>query len=400
MIENVVSFVPKIDLDTNARGTPFATIENFSRLIKAYGIKIWYDEIAKEVRANIPNKNYLPDNYINCVIAELISLMNEWRIPSGNVKQFLFSIADQSHRNPVREFIESAPWDGTSRLESFYSTIQSANEPLKEVLLKRWMISAVAAAYEPYGISAGGILVFQGPQYIGKTNWFKNLVPQQFRNLIKDGMSLDTHNKDSVMYCLSHWLVELGEIASTFRSDLDALKAFITCDKDVLRQPYAASSSTFPRRTVFFGSVNEERFLKDQTGNRRFWTIPCLSITHTHDLNMQQIWAEFKVLYDTGEKWHLDKDEFDLLNVTNEEHEITDPMKEKILDYYDWNMPLARWISSTTILEEIGYKNITHSEATRCGSIILKLNGNQKKRSNNKRLLAVPGSTSFASDFL
>lgn len=391
-MENVVTFVPKIDLETTSRGSTYATLENFEKLTKAYGIKIWYDEIAKEIKAIIPGKNYLIDNYLNCIIADLISLMNGHRMPSGNVKQFLFAISDESHRNPVKEYIEAIPWDGTTRLQAFYDTIQSTNDGLKELLLKRWMVSAVAAAYEPYGISAGGILVFQGEQYIGKTNWFKNLLPRSQHSLLKDGMSLDTHNKDSVMYCLSHWLVELGEIASTFRSDLDALKAFITCDKDILRQPYAASSSTFPRRTVFFGSVNEEKFLKDQTGNRRFWTIPCVSINHTHGLDMQQVWAEFKVLYDDGEGWHLDKEEFESLNSMNEEHEITDPMKEKICKYYNWSLPLTRWASATTILEEIGYKTISASEATRCGTIILKMNGKQKRRTADERLLAIPTS--------
>lgn len=385
------TFVPRIDLDQSARGIPYATLENFKKLIQGHGIRIWYNVIAKEMNAIIPNKDYLIDNYINCVIAELISLMNSYKMPSGQVRQFLFSIADENSINPVKEYIELQPWDGVSRLPQFYATVASSNEALKERLLYRWMLSAVAAAYEPNGTSSGGILVFQGAQYIGKTNWFKHLLPPDQHSLLKDGMSLDTHNKDSVMYCLSHWLVELGELASTFRNDLDALKAFITCDRDILRLPYAASSSTFPRRTVFFGSVNESKFLKDQTGNRRFWTVPCISINHTHGLYMQQIWAEFKVLYDNGDSWHLDKEEFELLNEANEEHELTDPMKERIIKFYDWSLPITKWKSATEILEEIGYKANAHSDATRCGNIILKLNGNQKKRTSLERLLGVPG---------
>lgn len=385
------NFVPRIDLETSARGIPYATLENFRKLLQGHGIRIWYNVIAKEMNALVPNKDYLIDNYINCVISELISLMNSYRMPSGHVRQFLFSIADENNINPVKEYIELQPWDGVTRLPQFYATVVSSNEALKERLLYRWMLSAVAAAYEPNGTSAGGILVFQGAQYIGKTNWFKHLLPPDHHTLLKDGMSLDTHNKDSVMYCLSHWLVELGELASTFRNDLDALKAFITCDRDILRLPYAASSSTFPRRTVFFGSVNETKFLKDQTGNRRFWTIPCLSINHTHGLYMQQIWAEFKCLYDAGEKWHLDQQEFELLNEANEEHELTDPMKERIVKFYDWTLPITRWKSATEILEEIGYKTNAHGDATRCGNIILKLNSGLKKRTTLERLLGVPG---------
>src|SRR5690606_39387898 len=153
---------------------------------------------------------------------------------------------------------------------------------------------------------AEGVLVFQGPQNLGKTSWLKSLAPRELR-LIKDGMMLRPDDKDSVKQVCSFWLVELGELDSTFRrADIAQLKAFITQDTDVLRRPYARRESTYARRTVFFGSVNPREFLHDETGNRRYWTIECESINSRHGLDMQQVWAEVLELWRAGEP-HRDR---------------------------------------------------------------------------------------------
>src|SRR5690606_1586799 len=136
-------------------------------------------------------------------------------------------------------------WDGHSRLEQFYDTITAANqdqpgvEHLKQTLMRRWMIACVAAAYMPDGISSPGVLTLQGDQYLGKTKWFKSLVPESL-DLVVDGKILRPDDKDSVKQCVSYWLVELGELDSTFRkSDVAQLKAFLTKRSDTLRMAYA-----------------------------------------------------------------------------------------------------------------------------------------------------------------
>ena len=169
---------------------------------------------------------------------------------------------------------------------------------------------------------------------MGKTKWFKDLVPAELE-VIKEGMILDPKDKDSVYQCVTNWLVELGEMDATFRrADIAQLKAFLTKDTDILRLAYGRKTSEFARRTVFFASVNPEDYLNDPTGNRRFWTIECTSIQHSHGLPMQQIWAEFYELWKKGESHYLTTEEMMKLNKHNMEFQTTDPFEEMYLERY------------------------------------------------------------------
>ena len=135
--------------------------------------------------------------------------------------------------------------------------------------------------FNPDGISAHGVLVLQGDQYLGKTKWMKSLAPKEL-GVIKDGITLNPSDKDSVMQCVRNWIVELGELDATFRkSDIASLKSFITSDRDVLRRPYARLESEFARRTVFLHRLTQSNFTTQ--GNRRFWTIECEYIDYNHD---------------------------------------------------------------------------------------------------------------------
>lgn len=377
---------------------PLQTIPNIKKLLNAYRIPVRFNVLRKDLDIEFPGVKTTETNKLNRIFAEIMSLLQHHGMTTDNLSQFLLAIGDEFQYNPVADWIESHTWDGVSRLKALYDTIEAQNNVLKEILIKRWMIGAIAAIYNPEGISASLVLVLQGEQYLGKTNWFKNLVSGPAKKYAKDGMIIDIKDKDSVYICLQHWIVELGEIQSTFKkADLDALKAFITSDLDIIRLPYAKAYSRFPRQTVFFGSVNEENYLADKTGNRRFATIACKSINHTHGLDMQQIWAEIKVLYDNNEPWYLDREEVGMLNDYNIDHEVNDPIEEMISSYYDWEnyqvgAACNSWKSATQILKEIDYRQLDKGTTTRAGAFILKLNNGQKKRNCNNRMLAVPPS--------
>jgi putative DNA primase/helicase len=157
-----------------------------------------------------------------------------------------------------------------------------------------------------------------------------------------------------VYQCVTNWLVELGEVDATFRkADIAHLKAFLTKDTDVLRLAYARKTSEFARRTVFFASVNQEDYLNDPTGNRRFWTIECQSIKHSHGLPMQQIWAEFYELWKRGESYFLTQDELLKLNARNEDFTAKDPFEQMILQKYELDES-GDFVSGLDILRSFG----------------------------------------------
>ncbi|XIX53138.1 VapE domain-containing protein [Escherichia coli] len=294
-------------------------------------------------------------------MSEILSLAALNRLPMSNIEGHIKTIAVRNTYNPVRDFINQREWDGRSRFADLLNTISTPDDysrDLLAMLVRRWLLSAVAAAYLEAGFWSKGVLVFQGEQSLGKTAWFKALLPPDNRNLVKVGATIDPGNKDSVVSAISHWLVELGELDATFRkADIAKLKAFISQDRDDLRRPYDRLESKYQRRTVFFASVNPKHFLADDTGNVRWWTIPVTAVNYEHGIDTQQLWAEVLSWFEAGERWWLDRDEEAMLEVVNEQHGQTDPIEEMILARFDWNSDrLAAYIemTATDVLLSIG----------------------------------------------
>lgn len=383
---------------TTDKGKPIRHIDNLAEICRRIGVTIRYNMIAKEEEILIPGQSFSIDNMGNATLAWLRSECSLFNFPVDSIDGMVTYLADCNQYNPVAEWIGSKPWDGVSRVQAFYNTVAGEYDHVerkrlfKETLLKRWMVSAVAAAFSPNGISAAGVLTFQGAQYLGKTKWFKQLVPAEL-GVLKDGMILRPDDKDSVKQCVSFWLVELGELDATFRkADIAALKSFLTNDSDVLRRAYARKESKFARRTVFFASVNPKEFLHDPTGNRRYWTIEAKHLDHSHDIDMQQVWAEFYQNWRDGESYYLTNDEVNELNEHNESFTAVDPIEDRILTRLSWDSePIDwRWATATDILMDIGFDRPTRSDATSCAAFIRKHNGNQGRRSHGKSLLYAP----------
>lgn len=391
--------------DVNGKGKPLATIENVHEACRRLGVVVRYNVISKEIEILIPGEGFSIDNQANASLAWLTSACSRFGIPTGPLGEYLCYLADRNIFNPVANWITSRPWDGAPRLQALMDTIVADGEgdapaakALKEAMIRRWMISAVAGAFQPNGVSAHGVLVLQGDQYLGKTKWFKSLVPAEL-GIIQDGLMLRPDDRDSVKQAVSYWLVELGELDATFRkSDIAQLKAFITRDKDTLRRAYAKLESHYARRTVFFASVNPRNFLHDPTGNRRYWTISCKSINCDHGLDMQQVWAEvYESLYLAGEGWFLPPGEMSALNDHNRDHEVLDPIRERLLTRLDWEAPQAlwRWMTATDVMLEIGFDRPNRADVTQCGQILQELNGGQRKKSNGRPLTKVPPSSPY-----
>ena len=183
----------------------------------------------------IPNMTFITDMKEEASLIEIEDRCINMGIPHTKVRDYLKILA--RGYNPVVEWIDSKPWDGTSRLQTFLDSIVSTNEELKDMLMKKWLISCVAAAYEKNGVELEGILVLQGAQGLGKTLWFKRLCDYD-KGWLLEGATLNPSDKDSVKRAVSRWIVELGEIESTFKkSDIDQLKAFVTARTDELRLP-------------------------------------------------------------------------------------------------------------------------------------------------------------------
>lgn len=385
------------------KGKPVQHADNLREVIRRIGATVRYNVIRKEDEILCPGQAFSVDNEANASLAWLRSECSLFDLNTGPLKEFVTLLADQNLYNPVAEWILSKPWDKTSRLQDWYNTITGRDDHdetkrlLKQTLMRKWGLSAVAAGMSPNGISAPGVLTIQGGQYMGKTKWFKSLVPDEL-NLVKDGMILRPDDKDSVKQACSFWMVELGELDATFRkADVAALKAFLTNSSDVLRRPYAAKDSQFARRTVFFASVNPSKFLNDPTGNRRYWTIEATAIDHTHGIDMQQVWAELHVMLKAGAGYYLTQEEVEALNDHNDEFTTLDPIEERLQTGLRWDDPQSTWswVTATDALVSVGIDRPNKQDVTTANSVLRKMNGDQHKRTKNSRLVLVPPRATF-----
>lgn len=364
-----------------------ATIPNVQHLLKSYGILVRYNNIKKKLQITLPGPAGTVDNADNIAMTQIISLAILNSIPHGQVPSFVDFLADRSAYNPVAEWIQSKAWDGVDRLPEIYDTLvvrEGFPGHLKNTLLRKWLLSAVAAALKPSGFRGRGVLTFQGPQGIGKTSWVASLVPDPVLRdmVIKLDHHLDPNNKDSILGAISHWIVEIGELDSSFKKDVARLKGVLTSDSDKVRRPYARTESEYPRRTVFFATVNDNNFLVDSTGNTRWWTIPLASIKYQHGIDMQQIYAQLAVQYEEGEQWWLNSQEESLLELHNREHRSVSVIREMLIEVLDLDREVNsndKAMRAIDVLKEIGVDKPSNPQCKECAGILRELIGDPKR---------------------
>jgi putative DNA primase/helicase len=373
------------------------TVDNTKHLLNSYGITTNYDVIKKKLRINIPGYQGTPDNAEAVAMTYIVSLAALNGLPIGQIYDYVAAIGDRTPSNPAMEWITSKPWDGKERLQAFSNTLTEEAEfpkALKEILLKRWIISAVAAAMKPLGFKTRGVLTLQGPQSIGKTSWIAQLVGSSYLRelLIKLDHHLDAANKDSILTAVSHWIVEIGELDSSFKKDIARLKGFLTNDKDKLRRPYGRADSEYQRRTVFCATVNEHGFLVDPTGNSRWWTIPVTRVDYDHKIDMQQLFAQMAVEYQKGEQWWLTPQEEQWLDEANKAHRTISVIQEQILGLMDLKRKddkSNRAMTPTELLIQLGIKNPSNAQAKECAAVLREHLG-ESKRVGGRNVWRIP----------
>jgi len=377
----------------NDKLLPLSTIPNLRHLLANYGVTARYDVIRKKLVIRYPGQSGTADNQNQVAMNVVLSLCALNRMPKTEVPAFMLNIGDEDPANPVMDFVTSRPWDGRSRFGDLLATVKTRDgfdRELFALLLRRWLISAVAAAAKPSGFWSKGVLVFQGDQSLGKTTWFRHLLPDEMRDFMWVDATIDPANKDTIIRAASHWLVELGELDGTLRkADIARLKGFISQDVDTFRRPYSREDERFQRRTVFFASVNPAQFLADDTGNVRWWTVPVVGLNCDHDIDQQQLWAEVFEWFKAGERWWLEGAEEARLEARNADHQQSDPVEELLLSRRDFSLPATCRMTATELMTALGYEKITRKQLTEASAIFKKHLGEPKK-TNKRRVFDVP----------
>ena len=276
-------------------GTGILTIENLANYLNMKKYRIWYNIIKHSVEYSGfhgYSEEHLPETAPTIIYNELQTEFEKCSI--DKIATMLLVIASGHKVNPILDMIKSAKWDGKDRIEEIYNIFGIGKEDkLSREIIKKWLMQAVCGLFNngKHPFSLDLILVFKGKQGIGKTRFFEHLamLPQYFG----EGVCIDPRNKDSIIQATSNWICELGEIGSTLKKDMDSVKAMLTKANDEYRLPYGRTTLKFPRMTSFVGTVNDDKFLIDQTGNRRFATVP---ISDDNEVYTKPMKAEDEVI--------------------------------------------------------------------------------------------------------
>ena len=242
-------------------------------------------------------------------------------------QQAMETIGAQTRIHPVRDWMDSLVWDTKPRLSTWlidYFGVEDS--PYVQAVARAWLISAIARIYQP-GCKADGVLVLMGEQGAKKSQGLKVIGGDWFRDSI-----FDLSNKDAFIQLRGVWIYELSELSSLARADVEKVKAFMSSQVDSYRPPFGRANVEVPRQLVFAASTNAPEFLKDQTGNRRFWPVDVADNIDIPELTTarEQLLAEAVAAYKAGEKWWLSKREEAEAKEEQDNHLAADPWEAKI----------------------------------------------------------------------
>ena len=273
-----------------------------------------------------------------------VYLSNRYGVYSPTkTKDAVLAVAAEKAYHPIKEYLEALPdWDGIPRVETlFIDYFGATDSTYTRAVSRKSMVAAVARIYHP-GTKFDSVPILNGPQGIGKSTLFAKLAGEWF----SDSLTLtDMRDKAGPEKLQGYWILELGELAGMRKADVETVKSFISRVDDKYRASYGVSVESHPRQCVIVGSTNAETgFLRDITGNRRFWPIRVSgsSLKKAWQITkdeVAQIWAETLVFYRKGEKLYLEGE--DAMQAVEEQADAmeTDEREGLVREYLDTLLP-------------------------------------------------------------
>ena len=244
----------------------------------------------------------------------IVLLDNRYTVFSDrNVDACFRKVAESRRFHPIRDYLDSLPeWDGKKRIETLLvNCLQADDTPYVRAVTRKFFAAAVARIYAP-GIKFDCMPVLDGAQGIGKSSIFRMLTgPEYYSETLP---LTDMNDKTGAEKIQGVWIAEVGELAGMKKADIEKVKAFLSTSDDMYRPSYGRTVESHPRQSVIVATVNGERgYLRDVTGNRRFWVVKCRQQEAVRRFDFtpeerDQIWAEAVFLWKHGEKLYLESE--------------------------------------------------------------------------------------------
>ena len=255
-------------------------------------------------------------------------------------------VADDRAYHPIREFIESLPeWDKVPRVDTLLMDYLGAGDTAYvRAVTRKTLCAAISRVLRP-GCKFDSMLVLNGPQGVGKSTLIAKLAGEWFSDSLNLG---DTKDKTAAEKLQGYWILEIGELAGLKKAEVETLRSFLSRQNDIYRAAFGKRATPHLRQCVFFGTTNAESgYLRDTTGNRRFWPVktPGSGKKQSWDLaheEILQIWAEALVYVRQGEKLYLSPEMDALAKDEQREAMESDEREGLVREYLDTLLP-ERW---------------------------------------------------------
>ncbi len=311
--------------------------------------------------------------------------------PTAMIMEAIQKIAATNRFHPIRDFLNTLEWDGVPRLDNWLGTYMGAVGPKDylQAVGRKTLVAMIARVTDP-GVKYDTILTLEGPQGCGKSTAVRILADPWF----SDAM-INVGDKDAVLAIRSAWVIELGELSAMRKAEIDLLKQFISQSVDRIRVPYGRLTESFPRQSVFIGTTNSSEYLKDTTGNRRFWPVKVTQCNFKRlSEDRTQLLAEAKFAYEMGEALHLD-DRLEKLAAREQDARVfIDEWVSKLQDFLE-SSPENFDVTEFTISDLFGewgpFRNArdTTAEQMRAGAALRLLNYTKIRTQdkNNRRIV-------------
>jgi hypothetical protein len=348
-----------------------STYENFEIMCKHYKIEVAYDKIGKDKINSLDQDN----NSFLTTIKSLIILNN---MDKSVACDYVSKLAATNLKNVFKAAIDNVIWDGVSRIEAFYNTIDVNKDFLKtrNLYLLKWCQQMLyQSLFEGNKKIARNILVLKGKQSIGKSTWVKSLLPPSLQKYIGQGMTLNTNDTMSKYAVLKNLIVELAELEQSFKkTDINQFKSFFGVTEDSLNMKYVAEPMTFERTTSFIGTINDDNFLKDRSGSTRFLVLPVNKLNGFHKVDMLQVYKEILETTDYC-NFELSEEEQRTQQMINEEFEQPNLLEEIFLDNFVLKFEEGgEYMNCSQMLQQLnlGVRDFTYSRKADIRHIIEK----------------------------
>lgn len=254
--------------------------------------------------------------------------------------------------HPIRDYLSGVKWDGVERARSVLTNCFGVedNEYSRRVAEIFW-VSCVKRIFVP-GCKSDYMMILEGDQGLLKSTFFNILAGEYF----SDGLGGNIDTKDACQHLSGKWIIEFAELTSVKRSEAEAMKQFISRQVEKYRPPYGRKEIVQPRQCVFVGTTNEEGYLKDSTGNRRYLPVACVKRLDVDWLksNRDQLWAEAVTMFRSGiTNWPDPEFEKKYMKPEQDARAMEDPWMD-ILDAYVGGCAIRSNATYEKIVEKLG----------------------------------------------